>query len=176
MSAYLRALRESKLARKAQQERQDKQLADLTQAAQRIVSEAREQATAERDQILAAAQGDDGDIGPMPRHQWKGTKLRFESQPDEWGKFVDLQGKPGNPGSPGANGRPGQGGGQDLALLGLLSGPVAETDTLVIERGGTLYRVSVSDLQGAFALPLGTIYAGDEPVLAGTEFVTASDE
>lgn len=171
MSAYLRALRESKLARKAQQERQDQQLADLTLAADRIVSEAREQANAERQQILAEARGDDGDIGPMPRHQWKGTKLRFEIQPDEWGKFVDLKGKPGSPGAPGRGGS-----GQSLAGLNLLQSEILETDTMIIERGGALYRISVADLKGAFALPLGTTYAGNDPVMAGSEYVTASDE
>ena len=40
-------------------------------------------------------EGPPGETGPMPRHQWRGTELRFESAPNEWGKFVDLKGSPG---------------------------------------------------------------------------------
>jgi hypothetical protein len=38
-----------------------------------------------------------GDIGPMPRHRWDGTKLQFEQGPDggKWGEAVDLRGSPG---------------------------------------------------------------------------------
>ena len=38
-----------------------------------------------------------GDIGPMPRHQWDGTKLRFQQGPagDDWGAYVDLKGATG---------------------------------------------------------------------------------
>jgi hypothetical protein len=39
--------------------------------------------------------GDKGDIGDTPEHQWKGTKLRFEKQDGDWGKWVDLIGKGG---------------------------------------------------------------------------------
>lgn len=38
-----------------------------------------------------------GPMGPMPRHQWDGTRLRFE-MPGGWGLWVDLQGEPGKPG------------------------------------------------------------------------------
>jgi hypothetical protein len=37
--------------------------------------------------------GSPGDIGPMPQHEWRGTELRFENAPGEWGEFVDLQGR-----------------------------------------------------------------------------------
>lgn len=37
-------------------------------------------------------QGDHGEIGPMPKHQWDGTNIRFEIAPDEWGQWVNLQG------------------------------------------------------------------------------------
>ena len=40
--------------------------------------------------------GDQGEIGPMPRHEWKGTELRFEVQPGEWGPYVDLKGPKGD--------------------------------------------------------------------------------
>ena len=41
------------------------------------------------------AQGEPGLIGPMPAHEWDGTKLRFEDAPGEWGKFKDLRGPRG---------------------------------------------------------------------------------
>ena len=173
MSVYLRALRERKLAHKAAVERQEKQLAELSKAAENIVAEAREQAQAERQQILAAARGDDGEMGPMPRHQWRGTKLRFEDgERNKWGKFVDLQGKQGSPGAPGRGG-----GGSNLAALSLLQGQVADTDTMVIERAGSLFRVTIANLKDALgtALPADTVFAGSEPIQAGSDFVTASD-
>lgn len=42
--------------------------------------------------------GETGPIGPMPRHEWRGTELRFEIQPGKWGKFVDLEGPKGKDG------------------------------------------------------------------------------
>lgn len=42
--------------------------------------------------------GFEGLIGPMPRHEWKDTSLRFEEEPGVWGKWVDLQGPKGDQG------------------------------------------------------------------------------
>jgi hypothetical protein len=39
--------------------------------------------------------GDPGPIGPMPRHEWNGTRLRFEIDVGEWGEWVDLRGPKG---------------------------------------------------------------------------------
>lgn len=52
------------------------------------------------------AKGDKGDVGPMPEHEWEGTKLRFQQGPDgaQWGEFVDLKGRDGRNGRNGANG------------------------------------------------------------------------
>ncbi len=36
-----------------------------------------------------------GAMGPMPKHQWRGTELRFEKAVDKWGKWVDLRGPGG---------------------------------------------------------------------------------
>lgn len=38
-----------------------------------------------------------GDMGPMPRHEWRGTELRFQQGPDgdNWGAWVDLKGPGG---------------------------------------------------------------------------------
>lgn len=42
--------------------------------------------------------GEKGDVGPVPKHQWKGTKLRFELPGGKWGEWRELLGMPGVPG------------------------------------------------------------------------------
>ncbi|MCK7542960.1 hypothetical protein MLC59_02090 [Marinobacter bryozoorum] len=176
MSDYLKALRERKRTLKIQQERHDAQLEALEERARQIVEDAKAQAQAERDQILADAKGDpgeDGDVGPMPKHQWKGTRLRFEDgERDHWGKWVDLKGQPGPPGPPG---RPGSG--ANLASLPLLNAPPEDGDTMIVEREGKLYRVTIQNLKDTFgeAIPIDAIYAGGDPVMADDEYVRATD-
>jgi len=41
--------------------------------------------------------GIDG-IGKPPKHQWDGTKIRFQNPNNSWGRWVDLKGEKGNPG------------------------------------------------------------------------------
>lgn len=48
--------------------------------------------------------GDTGEIGPMPKHEWQGTKLRFERAPNVWGDYVDLRGPKGSQGYGGGGG------------------------------------------------------------------------
>ena len=39
--------------------------------------------------------GDKGDVGltgPMPKHEWRGTEIRFQQSPDRWGDWVDVRG------------------------------------------------------------------------------------
>lgn len=45
---------------------------------------------------LTGQQGDKGDTGPMPKHDWSGTALRFQNPDGTWGNRVDLKGEPGN--------------------------------------------------------------------------------
>lgn len=59
-------------------------------------------------------QGAPGAPGPMPRHEWNGTRLRFEVTPGRWGEFVDLRGPRGARGIGGG----GSGGRTDLGTLG----------------------------------------------------------
>lgn len=42
------------------------------------------------------ATGDEGPIGPMPKHQWRGSELRFQQTKKKWGSWVDLRGPSGN--------------------------------------------------------------------------------
>jgi hypothetical protein len=52
-------------------------------------------------------QGEQGETGPAPKHQWDGTRLRFERPDGTWGAWVDLKG---------AMGAAGSGGGGSLSL------------------------------------------------------------
>jgi hypothetical protein len=67
----------------------------------------------------AVERGPPGPPGPMPAHEWRDTKLRFQQGPSgEWGEFVDLQGPPGRAGGLTAMGLPigiGGGGGTVVA-------------------------------------------------------------
>ena len=45
--------------------------------------------------------GADGEVGPMPRHEWDGTKLRFEQADGTWGEWVNLRGPRGATGPAG---------------------------------------------------------------------------
>lgn len=47
------------------------------------------------------ADGKDGAVGPAPKHEWRGTKLRFQQPDGAWGKLVDLQGPKGERGPTG---------------------------------------------------------------------------
>lgn len=112
--------------------------------------------------------GEKGDPGPAPDHEWQGTKLRFKKPNGKWGKSVDLKGAEGKGGAPsaGANFRPG--------ALPLLDSPTL-TDTLVIERDGTAYRVTLAALQtilGGGGLPANVVTNNGEAVTVNGEYVT----
>ena len=47
--------------------------------------------------------GEKGDKGDKPKHEWEGTKLRFENPDGTWGRFVDLANKMLNYGSRGVH-------------------------------------------------------------------------
>lgn len=57
-------------------------------------------------------QGPRGFVGPMPRHEWDDTRLRFELPDGEWGKWTDLEGPRG------PAGRDGMGGGLTAQSVG----------------------------------------------------------
>lgn len=44
----------------------------------------------------AGKDGAPGPMGPMPKHEWRGTELRFQKDPDTWGRWVDLRGPSGS--------------------------------------------------------------------------------
>lgn len=132
---------------------------------------------ARSEHIIAAArgekgpQGTPGPIGPMPDHQWQGTKLRFQKPDGAWGKYTDLKGQPGKDGR---NGISTAGTAFDPATLQALSGAPGINDYLILERGGTPYRVSLAQLQALFGstgLPTGAVTVNGEAVMAGGENV-----
>ena len=49
-------------------------------------------------QGVPGADGERGPVGPMPKHEWRGTQLRFQQTDNRWGKWVDLQGPAGKSG------------------------------------------------------------------------------
>lgn len=92
--------------------------------------------------------GRTGATGPMPRHEWRGSRLRFEQSPGAWGDWADLRGPRGQSGasglaSPEAVFAP--------LLLPELPDPALLTDYLVLGRGSQLYRVTLAQLQAAIA-------------------------
>lgn len=50
--------------------------------------------------------GEVGPMGPMPKHEWKGTSLRFQQSKDVWGPWVDLRGPRGIGGGGGGSTTP----------------------------------------------------------------------
>ena len=47
------------------------------------------------DEWLKQLKGDKGDTGPMPAHQWDGTRLRFQLPDGSWGDWTNLKGEDG---------------------------------------------------------------------------------
>lgn len=92
-------------------------------------------------QGVAGKQGPKGDTGPMPRHEWKGTKLRFEQANGTWGKFTDLQGPTGKDGAGGTVivARGGSSGGMGTLLPGA---PSDEPTGVAVVQGGQWVNLS----------------------------------
>lgn len=57
---------------------------------------------------LKQLQGPKGDTGPMPGHEWDGTRIRFQLPDGTWGAWVDIKGRDGDDGDPGDDGEPGK--------------------------------------------------------------------
>lgn len=86
-------------------------------------------------------QGPPGEPGPAPRHQWDGTKLRFENPDGSWGRKVDLEGPRG------PQGYGGGGGGAPGVAFDLDSLPIGDTSTpteIALKQHGSWFRVTWS--------------------------------
>lgn len=94
---------------------------------------------------LPGERGPKGDRGPIPEHEWDGSKLRFKKPNGQWGEWVNLRGKPG-----GSSSTIGSGGGgsstdsfdPNTILTGptecLYDGPIAPLDVLIDNNGNVL--------------------------------------
>lgn len=89
--------------------------------------------------------GREGAMGPMPDHQWYGTKLRFEEPDGNWGPYTDLQGPPGVPGASGI------GGGGGSAGAGMTTTERLQLNTLLDIHGGWISTPPVVNITGLTA-------------------------
>lgn len=90
--------------------------------------------------FLATAKGEPGERGapgPIPEHEWQGTRLRFQKADGQWGKAVDLKGEQGDEGQTRIFVRGGGGGGSGTNLETLLPGAnVLEPTGIAVIQGG----------------------------------------
>ena len=80
--------------------------------------------------------GADGERGPIPDHQWKGTRLRFQKPDGGWGKYTELKGERGPAGATGGGvfvGGGSSGGTPGGATHPILWGDIADKPALVLE-------------------------------------------
>lgn len=116
------------------------------------------------------APGAGGPIGPMPRHEWRGTELRFQQSPNVWGKWVDLKGPRGSAGASGG------GGGGYAPQPGFDVDSIEETsavtpgDFMVLVRGGALFKVAVR-LGGTGPIPANAVTVDGMVVTVNGEYV-----
>ncbi len=100
----------------------------------------------------AGPAGPTGPCGPTPRHEWRGSKLRFEQSPGTWGDWTDLRGPRGPVGPAGGGG--GSGGG-DLARL-LPGGAHVEPAGLAVLQAGQWVQLPwtafISMIEGALEM------------------------
>ena len=95
--------------------------------------------------------GPTGPAGPMPKHEWDGTKLRFQQTAKKWGKWVDLKGQKGRDG-----GSPvGLGSTMDPSSFPLAPS-LRSGDAIVIVRDGQWMRVPVT-ANGKYAVTVGGV-------------------
>lgn len=145
----------------------------------------------ERQRFLADARGERGEPGPtgtpgapgaIPLHEWQGTALRFQKPDGKWGKFTDLQGKPGDDGKTRvvvAGGRSSGGGMGDL-LPGTSN---AEPTGLAVVQGGQWVNLPwgafISAISGAIDMgsefSRRTDFVGDTVVYRGEAAPGASE-
>lgn len=117
--------------------------------------------------------GADGERGPMPDHQWKGTRLRFQKPDGGWGKYTELKGERGPAGATGvAIGGGGTGGGS----VNPGNFPLAETiewdDEMVIVRDGAFMRVRV--VLQAGPVPENAVTVNGEAVTVNGQYVVVT--
>lgn len=119
------------------------------------------------------ANGERGPVGPMPKHEWKGTQLRFQQTDSKWGKWTDLQGKPGKAGSGGVFvGGGSSGGGTVNPGAFPLADNLVPDDEMVIVRDGVLMRVRV--VLQAGEVPANAVTVNGQAVTVNGQFVVVT--
>lgn len=126
--------------------------------------------------------GEKGDTGPMPDHEWQGTKLRFEKPGGGWGELVDLRGPKGARGDRGPSGQGGGAGGPAPVAppFDIDSLPAATWSTpaeFLVQQGGQWVRASYAQMQTWFpggALPVGAVTVQGAAVLVNGQNVTVT--
>lgn len=117
--------------------------------------------------------GPPGPRGPMPRHQWRDTRVRFEELDGTWGKWVELRGGKGKDAPPVILG--GGGGGTNLATLRAASDAVP--DAFVVRQGGNWVRASYAQMAawlGGGGTPADAVTVGGIVVTVNGETVTVN--
>lgn len=110
-------------------------------------------------------EGRRGPPGPKPKHEWDGTRLRFERPDGKWGEWVDLQGKDGITRIVGGGGG-GGGVGFDPDALPLASNTTP--DLFLVHQAGGWRRASYAQMRSWF--PSGT--STPQPVTVNGTSVT----
>ena len=117
--------------------------------------------------------GERGPMGPMSKHEWQGTKLRFQQTEGRWGKWVDLQGKPGKAGTGGGvYVNASTGGGSVNPGDFPLADTIVPDDEMVIVRGGVLMRVRV--VLQAGEVPTNAVTVNGEAVTVNGQYVVVT--
>lgn len=119
--------------------------------------------------------GERGPMGSMPKHEWRGTKLRFQQSESKWGKWTDLQGPAGKAGASGgvyAGGGGSNGGGTVNPGAFPLAVAIVPDDEMVIVREGVLMRVRVTLDPGP--MPANAVTVNGEGVTVNGQFVVVA--
>ncbi|MDX4956240.1 hypothetical protein [Delftia acidovorans] len=104
----------------------------------------------------------------MPKHEWRGTELRFQKDPDTWGRWVDLRG----PSSSSSVAVIQDSEGNDLKPERLpLVENVVMGDQMVMVRDGVFVRVKIV-LSG---IPTNAITVNGVPVTVNGEYVVLAE-
>ena len=125
-------------------------------------------------QGVPGADGERGPVGPMPKNEWRGTQLRFQQTSGKWGKWTDLQGKPGKAGSGGGVfvGGGSSGGGAVNPGTFLIADTIVPDDEMVIVRNGAFMRVRV--VLQAGPVPENAVTVNGEAVTVNGQYVVVT--
>jgi hypothetical protein len=112
--------------------------------------------------------GEQGPVGPMPRHQWQGTKLRFQQTDNRWGKWTELR-------APAAAASGAYVSGPAAFSPSIV--PVAQTveplDEMMIVREGVFMRVRIA-LQSGSGIPENAVTVNGDAVTVNGQYVVVT--